>query len=211
MTSLLTRFSTFTATVTVPVFAPELVPRAPQPTIDPRQTTVIPSSIPSYASACSGSVRYSSACSCIGVTGVTTTAPAPSTTVTATATATTTEVANCPAFTAATSPFLIVYSVYYSGSGFTENTTNPGNDLPNNYPPLTTTYPGTMDPCTAIQTCTQDSYADPDAYYSFDLHYLASTEEWECVSYFDPNISPSYFNVPNPDILIAYGYSLPPS
>ena len=40
--------------------------------------TVIPSSIPSYASACSGSVRYSSACSCIGVTGVTTTAlPAP--------------------------------------------------------------------------------------------------------------------------------------
>lgn len=35
--------------------------------------TIIPSSIPTYASACSGSVRYSSACSCIGVTGVTTT------------------------------------------------------------------------------------------------------------------------------------------
>lgn len=37
-----------------------------------------------------GSVRCSSACSCIGVTGVTTTALAPSTTITVTATATTT-------------------------------------------------------------------------------------------------------------------------
>ncbi|MCJ1354101.1 MAG: hypothetical protein MMC33_004088 [Icmadophila ericetorum] len=51
-----------------------------------RQVTVVPSSIPTYASACSGSVRYSSACSCIGVTASTTTAPSPSTTVTVTAT-----------------------------------------------------------------------------------------------------------------------------
>ncbi|KAF3931613.1 hypothetical protein ABW20_dc0100454 [Dactylellina cionopaga] len=36
-------------------------------------TTLIPSSIPSYASPCSGSSRYSSACSCIGVTRKTTT------------------------------------------------------------------------------------------------------------------------------------------
>jgi hypothetical protein len=38
---------------------------------------VVPSHIPTYASACSGSARYSSACSCIGVTDVTTTAPTP--------------------------------------------------------------------------------------------------------------------------------------
>ncbi|KAL1874424.1 hypothetical protein VTK73DRAFT_301 [Phialemonium thermophilum] len=42
-----------------------------------RQATAVPSNIPSYASACSGSVRYSSACSCIGVTASTTLAPAP--------------------------------------------------------------------------------------------------------------------------------------
>ena len=48
--------------------------------------TVAPSSIPTYASACSGSVRYSSACSCIGVTKSTTTAPTPITTTTVTAT-----------------------------------------------------------------------------------------------------------------------------
>ncbi|MCJ1401562.1 hypothetical protein MMC11_004778 [Xylographa trunciseda] len=61
-------------------------------TIAPRQMTVTPSSIPSYASACSGSVRYSSACSCIGVTKSTTTAPTPITTKTVTATAVQTDV-----------------------------------------------------------------------------------------------------------------------
>ncbi|KAI9172257.1 hypothetical protein HJFPF1_01754 [Paramyrothecium foliicola] len=39
--------------------------------------------LPTYASACSGTVRYSSACSCIGVTGQTVTATAVTTTVTA--------------------------------------------------------------------------------------------------------------------------------
>ena len=46
--------------------------------------------IPAYASACSGAVRYSTACSCIGVTGQTVTAPAATTTVTASTTAVTT-------------------------------------------------------------------------------------------------------------------------
>lgn len=54
----------------------------------PRQQTVIPASIPTYASACSGSVRYSSACSCIGVTAKTTFAPTPTYIKTVTATTT---------------------------------------------------------------------------------------------------------------------------
>jgi len=41
-------------------------------TINEPSSTVTPTNIPTYASACSGSVRYSSACSCIGVTHVTT-------------------------------------------------------------------------------------------------------------------------------------------
>ncbi|KAI9740804.1 MAG: hypothetical protein M1835_003123 [Candelina submexicana] len=53
-------------------------------TLAARQATVVPSSVPTYASACSGTVRYSSACSCIGVTATTSTAPAPTTTVTTT-------------------------------------------------------------------------------------------------------------------------------
>ncbi|KAL2062320.1 hypothetical protein VTL71DRAFT_6586 [Oculimacula yallundae] len=47
-----------------------------------RQVTASPSNIPSYASVCSGAVRYSSACSCIGVTRTTTIVAAPSTTTT---------------------------------------------------------------------------------------------------------------------------------
>lgn len=42
-----------------------------------RQVTVVPSSVPTYASACSGSVRYSSACSCWGVAKSTVTAATP--------------------------------------------------------------------------------------------------------------------------------------
>lgn len=47
--------------------------------------TVSPSAVPAYASACSGTSRYSSACSCAGVTPSYITAPAPTTTVTVTA------------------------------------------------------------------------------------------------------------------------------
>lgn len=63
---------------------------APEPVLDivPRQVTASPTSIPTYASACSGAVRYSSACSCIGATHTTTTAKAPTTTVSSTTTVT---------------------------------------------------------------------------------------------------------------------------
>ncbi|MCJ1381279.1 hypothetical protein MMC17_004388 [Xylographa soralifera] len=54
--------------------------------LQPRQVTVTPSSTPSYASACSGSAGYSSACSCIGVTKSTTTVATPTTTTTTTVT-----------------------------------------------------------------------------------------------------------------------------
>ncbi|TPX16361.1 uncharacterized protein E0L32_004010 [Thyridium curvatum] len=47
--------------------------------------TVYPTSIPTYASACSGSVRYSSACSCVGVSQSTITVATPTTTVYVTA------------------------------------------------------------------------------------------------------------------------------
>ncbi|KAJ9643365.1 hypothetical protein H2201_004364 [Coniosporium apollinis] len=72
-----------------------------------RQVTIQPSAVPTYASACSGAVRYSSACSCWGVPKSTVTAAAPlttttvaitetaSVTTTATVTATTTLPADC--------------------------------------------------------------------------------------------------------------------
>lgn len=42
-----------------------------------RQVTQVPNLVPIYASACSGTVRYSSACSCAGITASTTYAPTP--------------------------------------------------------------------------------------------------------------------------------------
>ncbi|PMD13310.1 hypothetical protein NA56DRAFT_694920 [Hyaloscypha hepaticicola] len=55
-----------------------------------RQVTVVPSSTPGYASACSTPGAYSSACSCWGITATTTVAPTPITTTTVTVTATAT-------------------------------------------------------------------------------------------------------------------------
>jgi len=80
--------TTVTPTNTVTVFNNKrrrAAGAAPEPTLEARQVTVVPSAIPAYASPCSGSVRYSSACSCIGVTATTTTAPTPTYTATAVA------------------------------------------------------------------------------------------------------------------------------
>jgi len=54
-----------------------------------RTVTIVPTSIPAYASPCSGSVAYSSACSCLGATPSTVTAATPSTTTTITLTSVT--------------------------------------------------------------------------------------------------------------------------
>jgi hypothetical protein len=97
-TSCVRSTSTYTPEATVTVFNNKKRRNpvaAPEPTLEARQVTVVPSAIPAYASPCSGSVRYSSACSCIGVTATVTTAPTPTTVVTA-ATATSTVVDTLP-------------------------------------------------------------------------------------------------------------------
>lgn len=68
----------------------------PEPALDilPRQVTATPTAIPADASACSGIVRYSSACSCIGATHSITTVKAPTTTTTVSKTTTITECAS---------------------------------------------------------------------------------------------------------------------
>lgn len=80
--------TTYTATTDLPIPANKrrVKARAPNKALEARQATVSPTNIPAYASACSGAVRYSSACSCIGITATTTTVAAPSTTTTVQAT-----------------------------------------------------------------------------------------------------------------------------
>lgn len=78
-----TEFTTIsdTTTVTTTVTTPVTAPAVPGDCKCKRDASVPP--IPTYASACSGLVRYSSACACIGVTA---TAPPTTTTVTSTST-----------------------------------------------------------------------------------------------------------------------------
>ncbi|MCJ1405163.1 hypothetical protein MMC11_008389 [Xylographa trunciseda] len=83
----LTQTNTATATITATSLA-TLLDRRAITSASGSTTTIIPSFIPLYASSCSGSVRYSSACSCIGVTPRTTILAPSSTTVTSPITST---------------------------------------------------------------------------------------------------------------------------
>lgn len=95
----------------------------------------------------------------------------------------------------------------YSGSGYIDNTDNPGKDDPGDYPPLYNEHPGTLDVCDAVETCAEQSNNDPTQYDSFDLHYLCSNQTWICVQYYDLNDDASYFNVPDDDAVAVYGYN----
>ena len=61
-----------------------------------------------------------------------------------------------------------------------------------------------MDACSALTACAASAY---DVYYSIDLHFLRSSQMWECVVYFDLGETAADFNVPNNDVVVAYGYS----
>jgi len=100
------------------------------------------------------------------------------------------------------------YNLIYYGACVAERTDNKGNDFPLDFPPIYTTIAGTLDdPCSALQACVDSAYGQPVNYYSFDLHYLASNQTWECVQYYDGNVDPTDWSVPNSDILAGYGYS----
>lgn len=78
-------YSTTTVTVTVDPDEPAKFKR--DGSLNYRAATVKPTAVPAYASGCDSAARYSSACSCWGITATTSTAPQPTSTVTVTVTA----------------------------------------------------------------------------------------------------------------------------
>ncbi|OCF33225.1 hypothetical protein I316_04966 [Kwoniella heveanensis BCC8398] len=101
-----------------------------------------------------------------------------------------------------------VYTQYYSGSGIIETDNNPGNDN-DSYPPKQLNIPGTTAQNAAIQQCA--SFSDDnvlnDLYFSFQIYYDDSVDNWICRAYYDPSSDASYFNVPNTDANPVFGYS----
>jgi hypothetical protein len=98
------------------------------------------------------------------------------------------------------------YELYYIGSGFTEDPNNAG-AIGTVLPPDMFTYPGTMNICDALQACATDSLqASGD--WSLALFFLASTSSWQCFGYENGQNDPTAFNVPNPDVIEGYGYSV---
>lgn len=165
--------------------------------------TSCPTATPAYASGCSGSARYSSACSCFGAAGSTATITiAPTSAVSPT---TTPPVAQCTTFDeillGPDEP--VTYRQYFEGIAVTEDTNNPGNDFQT---PVTVTYDGTEPKCSAAASCA--SVGGVANYFSFDLHKFESLNKWQCVLYFDSNRDAAYFDQANGDVVEVYGYSV---
>jgi len=100
-----------------------------------------------------------------------------------------------------------IYTQYAFTNGFKENSNNPGNDEPCQYPPQTTAFPA-GDFRTTLQECTSFAAASDDQYDSFNFHFLMSENVYECAAYYDPSTDAGYFNVQDSDVGQAYGYSL---
>jgi hypothetical protein len=92
---------------------------------------------------------------------------------------------------------------YFQGTGKTESLVNPAN-TDNSF--QVSTFPDTGDDCDAQQSCVYwlISYY---AYGSFDLHYDMTTKLWNCVIFDQANTDSTYFNVANPSVGHAYGFS----
>jgi len=100
-----------------------------------------------------------------------------------------------------------VYKQYFAGTGVTETINNPGNDDPETYPPVTTAL-AASNSCDAVQQCAAFAANARTVYYSFDVHYLITEKEYECVAYLDRNYDSGAFNVQNADVGPVYGYYL---
>lgn len=103
-----------------------------------------------------------------------------------------------------------MWKIYYAGQGVTEDPNNPG---ASGHPSKVTELSGNLTACDAIQQCTNlcDTDLDIELSYSFDVHYLESTDQWECVRYYELNNGPSsqtYFDINNCDVREVYGYNV---
>ncbi|KAH7310313.1 hypothetical protein BKA65DRAFT_485000 [Rhexocercosporidium sp. MPI-PUGE-AT-0058] len=194
--------------------------------------TSTPTGIPAYASACSGAMRYSSACSCVGATRSTITASTPltaitvtnliqvtrktqtnvdSTTISKTATETittpaTTTIYASPTCTRIVEPFF-TYNLVYTGRK-TMNPNNPG--MKAGTSALTFRYAGFLSTCTAANlsaaTANTSFTQFGGGYFTFNLQFHEAAQEWVCVAYYDTTPT-SYYNVDDPDMTRSYGYS----
>jgi hypothetical protein len=75
-------------------------------------------------------------------------------------------------------------------------------------PPLETTFLSTLGVPEAVQACSD--YSVSNNYGAFQLYFLGSQDQWVCRAYYHDGeqSDASYFNVPNDDVLIAYGYQM---
>ena len=96
------------------------------------------------------------------------------------------------------------FQQFFNGSGVeTDPNTDSGNDN-YNYPPIIAYFPNTYSACDAVQACLVQTFDNEGI--SMDLHFLASSCQWQCFQYYDYS-SANDFHVSNSDVIQAYGYN----
>jgi hypothetical protein len=118
----------------------------------------------------------------------------------------------CGTYYVETGDYEFTWDLLYFGSCLTEAANNPGNDP--GAPAITneiasgTTADMLASSCSYLNACM--NWAIPQAYDNVDFHLIQdspSQAHWQCVAYYD-NAGGNYFNVPNPNVILAYGYDV---
>lgn len=98
------------------------------------------------------------------------------------------------------------YVNYYSGTGYTEQYSDQ-RDF--SYPPIVNQYDASYDVFSVAELCGNKTIADThNGYYSFDVHFVTTSNMWECVEFWTPDKDVSYFDEANNSIREAYGWCI---
>jgi len=109
-------------------------------------------------------------------------------------------------------PYAAWFAQYYAGTGHTLAPANPGASrahTANLY-----TFPAAeYGTCEALKTCANlaregVSLRSLDLYGSFELRLRLSSQEWECVQYWNVNRDAKWFSVVDADVGEVYGYAV---
>ena len=96
------------------------------------------------------------------------------------------------------------YRQYFSGNGVRETDDNPG--MISDFDFRTTTFDD-ADFCTLVEECSSFAQLNFPPYFSFQLYYRISEDQYVCTAYPNPNSDPSYFNIIDNEVGASYGFT----
>ncbi len=95
------------------------------------------------------------------------------------------------------------FRVFYAGSGFALDPTNPSNDN-TSHPRIIKNYAQGAHYADVLQDC--EAQANSYGYMTIDIHFSYSANRWVCTMYWFSNDLSKYYSTPDPDTTQSHGY-----